>query len=162
MLLKPLLTILLSSFLGHNPLVQKPISSHPSYESNALAPLVCPIENDKNRSIMENFLTKSSWSTERVETFTSHLSVSQITVLNDLNHASACSSFNHIYEEALTEDNGLGEPANNVTYYKVDNFYFVVISLRKSDDPEVITMGLSFIDIYSGYQKENLVEAYAF
>ena len=101
MLLKPLLTILLSLFLGHNPLVQKPILSPLSYESNALAPLVCPIENDKNRSIMENFLTKSSWSTERVETFTSHLTVSQITVLNDLSHTSACSSFNHIYEEAL-------------------------------------------------------------
>jgi hypothetical protein len=88
--------------------------------------------------------------------------VSQITVLNDLNHASACSSFNHIYEEALMEDNGLGESANNVTYYKVDNFYFVVISLRKSDDPEVITMGLSFIYIFSGYQKENLIKGYAF
>lgn len=120
----------------------------------------CPTENDKNRTIVENFLTKSYWSQERAETDTDHLTISQITVLNDLVHTSACSTINDLYQEPLTEDNGLGEPAYNTTYYKVGTFYFVAISIRQSDTPGVVSMGLSYLHIYN--DSIELIEAYAF
>lgn len=120
----------------------------------------CPIENEKNKTIVENFLTKSYWSQERADTDTDHLTISQITVLNDLVHTSACSTINDLYQEALTEDNGLGEPAYNTTYYKVGTFYFVAISIRQSDTPGVVSMGLSYLHIYN--DSIELIEAYAF
>ncbi|MBO6794058.1 MAG: hypothetical protein JJ895_09110 [Balneolaceae bacterium] len=120
----------------------------------------CPTENEKHRTIVENFLTKSYWSQERADTDTDHLTISQITVLNDLVHTSACSTFNDLYQEALTEDNGLGEHAYSTTYYKVGTFYFVAISIRQSDTPGVVSMGLSYLHIYN--DSKELIEAYVF
>lgn len=131
-----------------------------SGENTFVASTVCPAQNDINESIVEDFLTKSYWSSERTETGTGHLTVSQITLLTDTNYSSICTSFNTTYQEALDEENSLGEPAYNVTYYKVDSFYFVVITIRQSDDPNLITTGLGYIHVYN--QNQSLVEAYAF
>lgn len=129
-------------------------------ENTFTAFTVCPAQNDINESIIEDFLTKSYWSSERAETNTGSLTVSQITLLTDSNHSSVCTSFNNTYQEALDEENGLGEPAYNVTYYKAGSFYFVVISIRQSDDPNYITTGVNFIDVYN--HNFNLVKGYAF
>ena len=125
-----------------------------------LANSVCPVDAVDNRTIIENFLTEPDWSSERIETNTEHLTISQITVLNVFSHNGVCTSFNEVYQESLGEDNGLGEPAYNTTYYKVGTFYFIVISIRQSDTLNVITTGLSYIHIYN--ESQELLEAYAF
>jgi hypothetical protein len=120
----------------------------------------CPAQNSLNQTVIEGFLTDTVWAAQRTESNNERLTVSQITVLDDTSESSACSSFNDIYQEAFDEKNGLGEPANNITYYKAGNFYFVVITPRQSDDPDYITFGTSFLDIYD--QNIDLVKAYAF
>jgi hypothetical protein len=124
------------------------------------ASAVCPAQNDINESIVEDFLTKSYWSSERTETGTESLTISQITLLTDSGYNSVCTSFNNTYQEMLDEENGLGEPLFNVTYYKAGSFYFVVITIRQSDDPSYISTGVNYITVYN--QNLNLVGAYAF
>ena len=121
---------------------------------------VCPVPNGVNKSIVEDFLTKSYWSSERTETNTGSLTISQITLLTDSSHSNACTSFNTNHQESLNEENSLGEPAYNVTYYKAGSFYFVVITLRQSDNPNLVTAGVSFIAVYN--QNLNLIKGYAF
>jgi hypothetical protein len=130
----------------------------PLYETAFITP--CPNPNEINKSIVEDFLTKSYWSSERAETNTTLLTVSQVSVLTDANNSSICTSLNDTYQEALVEENGLGEPANNVTYYKAGTFYIVVISIRQSDDPNYMTTGINFIDVYN--QNLDLIKGYAF
>ena len=120
----------------------------------------CPSQHFKNQRAIEGFLTRNVWADQRVDSNTESLSVSQIMVLDDTGDSSACSSFNVIYQEAFDEKNGLGEPANNITYYEAGNFYFVVITPRQSDNPDYITFGTSYLHIYD--QNLELVKAYAF
>ena len=120
----------------------------------------CPSQHFKNQRAIEEFLTRDVWSDQRVESNTESLTVSQITVLDDFGDSSACSSFNDIYQEAFDEKNGLGEPANNITYYEIGNLYFIVITPRQSDNPDYITIGVSYLDIYD--QNLDLIKAYAF
>ena len=131
-----------------------------SAENTFVASAVCPPQNDINESIVEDFLTKSYWSSERTETGTGSLTVSQITLLTDSGYSSVCTSFNTTYQEALDEENGIGEQAYNVTYYKAGSFYFVVITIRQSDDPSYISTGVNYITVYN--QNQSLVKAYAF
>lgn len=120
----------------------------------------CPGQNSFNQSVMEGFLTDLVWANQRTDSNTESLTVSQITVLDDTGDSSACSSFNAIYQEAFDEKNGLGEPANNITYYEAGNFYFVVITPRQSDNTDYMTFGTSYLHIYK--QNLELVKAYAF
>lgn len=120
----------------------------------------CPANNSTNRSIVEDFLSKPYWSEERQQTGTEHLAVSQISLLVDANDNASCISFNTTYEEALNKEDVIGEQVYIVTYYKAGTFYFVVITLRQSDNPNIVTSGLAYIDIYN--QNQDLIEAYAF
>lgn len=54
----------------------------PLYERAFIAS--CPEPNERNKEVVENFLTKSYWATEREETGTTMLSASQISVLTDV------------------------------------------------------------------------------
>lgn len=121
---------------------------------------VCPGPNAINRSIVEDFLTKPYWSSRREAANAGSLTVSQIALLTDPDDSGACTSFNITYQEALDRDNGIGEPAYNVTYYKAGSFYFVVISIRQSDNPSYMATGINFIHVYD--QNLGLVKAYAF
>lgn len=120
----------------------------------------CPSQHFKNQRAIEGFLTRDVWSDQRVESNTEDLTVSQVSTLSDDSNSTVCSSFNDIYQEAFDEKNGLGEPANNITYYEAGNFYFVVITPRQSDNPDYITIGVSYLTIYD--QNLELVKAYAF
>jgi|SRR6056297_2381365 len=131
-----------------------------SFKVEAITTDPCPAQNSLNQSVMEGFLTDLVWANQRTDSNTESLSVSQIMVLDDTGDSSACSSFNVIYQEAFDEKNGLGEPANNITYYEAGNFYFVVITPRQSDNPDYITFGTSYLHIYD--QNLELVKAYAF
>lgn len=152
------LLILISTSAADKPVSPEVLIS--SGENTFLASTVCPIQNDINKSIVEDFLTKSYWSSERGETGTGQLTVSQITLLTDSGYSSVCTSFNTTYQEALDEENGIGERAFNVTYYRAGGFYFVVISIRQSDDPSYISTGVNYIHVYN--QNQSLIEAYAF
>ena len=121
---------------------------------------VCPDSSALNKSIVEDFLTKPYWPSERAETNTGGLTVSQITLLTDSSYSSVCNSFYNKYEEAFDENNGIREKAYTITYYKVDTFYFVVISVRQSDVANYISSGINFIHVYN--QNMSLVKAYAF
>ncbi|MFO7845084.1 MAG: hypothetical protein R6V27_00875 [Balneolaceae bacterium] len=145
--MKALIIILYTLFI--NPLAVEAVAEDP-----------CPIQNSLNQTVIEGFLTDTVWAAQRTESNTESLTVSQISVLDDTSESSVCSSFNDIYQEAFDEKNGLGEPANNVTYYKAGNFYFVVITPRQSDNTDYITFGTSYLHIYD--QNIDLVKAYAF
>lgn len=119
----------------------------------------CPSVND-NESTLEDFLTEAYWAEERLETNTDHLTMSQVSLLTDTNYSSICASFNTIYQEAFDEKNGIGETANDISYFRADTFYFVVITPRQSDDPNYIIFGTSYIHVYD--QNISLIEAYAF
>lgn len=120
----------------------------------------CPVDNAINKSIAEDFITKPYWSEERQQTGAENLTTSQISLLTDANDGTACTSFNTTYEEALEEENSPGEKAYNVTYYKVDTFYFVVISIRQPANETYIATGINYIHIYD--HQQDLIEAYAF
>lgn len=122
--------------------------------------IVCPGPSADNHTIVEDFLTKSYWSSERAETNTGSVTVSQITLLTDSSDGFACTSFNDIYQEALDEENSPGEKAYNVSYYKAGSFYFVVISIRQPANESYIATGVNYIHIYN--LNLDLVKAYAF
>ncbi len=121
---------------------------------------VCPGSNDTNTSIVEDFLTKPEWAERREAANAEGVSVSQITLLTDANDGSVCSSFNETYQGFFEEENGIGEPAYNITYYKASNFYFVVVTIRQSDNPDYVGFGVSYITISN--QNLDLIKAYAF
>lgn len=141
--------ILLTSFLT---------GINPSLGTSDIA--ACQVDTATNRSIVEDFLSKPYWSEERRQTVTEHLAISQISLLVDANDNASYISFNTTYEEALNKEDVIGEQVYNVTYYKAGAFYFVVITLRQSDNPNIVTSGISYIHIYD--QSQDLVEAYAF
>lgn len=143
--------ILFISFAIHEP---------GSFTVEAITTDPCPAQNSLNQTVLEGFLTDTVWAAQRTESSTESLTVSQVSTLSDDSKSTVCSSLNDIYQEAFDEKNGLGEPANNVTYYEAGNFYFVVITPRQSDNPDYITIGTSYLDIYD--QNLELVKAYAF
>lgn len=120
----------------------------------------CPVDNEINKSIVEDFLTKSFWGAERSETNTVGLSVSQIALIMDPNESNVCATFNTTYTEALDAVNSIGEPLYNVTYYKTGSFYFVVVTLRQPSDPNILITGVSYIDVYDSNQ--SYIKGYAF
>lgn len=120
----------------------------------------CPNPNEINKSIVEDFLSKPEWAEQRMAANIGSISVSQVTVLTDSNDGSICSSFNETYQGFFEEENGIGEPAYNITYYKAGIFYFVVITIRQSDDPDYVGFGVSYITISD--QNLNLIKGYAF
>jgi len=119
---------------------------------------VCPVQNDLNHSIIEGFLTQSSWADQRAETNTEGIAVSQISVLVDPVDSSVCTSLNDTFQEALDEKNGLGEQANNITYYKAGSFYFVIISIRQSETENYISIGRTFLTVHN--QNLDVIKGY--
>lgn len=120
----------------------------------------CPVHNDNNQSIVENYLTDSNWTDKRTETGTDQLNVSQITLLTDSSDSSVCTSLNSTFQEAIDRENGLGESLYNVTYYKAGSFYFVAISIEQPSDQNYASVGVSFITVLD--QNLNIEGAYAF
>lgn len=153
--------LILSLFTALTALSSNPVERFTNVDmENLSVETLCPVQNSFNQSVMEDFLTDTIWAPERTETNTGSLTVSQITLLNDSSHSSVCTSFNDTYQEAFDEKNGIGETAKNITYYKAGNFYFVIITPRQSDDPNYITFGVSYLDIYD--LNIDFVKGYAF
>lgn len=136
---------------------QIPIDAFPEH---AFPADVCPEPNDTNISILEDFLTKAGWTERREAANVGSLTVSQVTLLTNANDENVCTSFNETYQGFFEEENGIGEPAYKINYYKAGNFYFVVISIRQSDNPDYVGFGASYITISD--QNLDLIKAYAF
>jgi|AntRauTorckE6833_2_1112554.scaffolds.fasta_scaffold46716_1 hypothetical protein len=140
---------------------QEPVPTETgSFSGHVFPVVVCPGPNDTNTSIVEDFLTKPDWTERRAAANVGSLSVSQVKVLTDSNDGSVCSSFYETYQGFFEEENGIGEPAYNITYYKAGNFYFVVITIQQSNNPDYVGFGVSYIIISD--QNLDLIKAYAF
>lgn len=108
----------------------------------------CPVETEHNSTIINDFVTSPDWEEGRLETNTNQLTAAQITLLQSPEFNSICNTFNDRFEEALTEKWSNGYLANNLSYYKVGNYYFVIITPRQPEDPNAFVTGLSYIYIF--------------
>ena len=99
----------------------------------------CPLGLDRARSMVENFLTNPNLADARQETGTTSLSVDQIQPVSD---PDVCQQLGADYSSQNISDYDLA-------FYKAGNRYFVTLLLKQSDDPDIVTTGLSMIDIYT-------------
>jgi len=120
--------------------------------SEAASP--CPAKEAINRTQLKDFLVKPSWKPQRQETNTGHLTTSQITLLSSPDNNSTCKKLNKLYQGFISETWANGEKSNNLTYYKVGNFYFVIISPKPPKDPQIVVTGPSYIGIYNNNLKK--------
>ncbi|MEP1939353.1 MAG: hypothetical protein ABJK11_07320, partial [Balneola sp.] len=93
--------------------------------------------------ILEDFLEKSEWLTERMETGTNSLSVNDIELVQT--NTNACTQLKAKYSKGIDEIDNEGIKTYNSTLYKVDNFYFLIATLNQTNDPQVVVAGLSHI-----------------
>jgi hypothetical protein len=89
--------------------------------------------------MVENFLTNPNLTDARQETGTTSLSVDQIQPVSD---PGVCQQLGADYSSQNISDYDLA-------FYKAGNRYFVTLLLKQSDDPDIVTTGLSMIDIYT-------------
>src|SRR5699024_4843136 len=108
----------------------------------------CPAETDHNRKTINAFVDAPEWQQGRQETNTEHLTKSQITLLQATEYTSACETFNERFHKAFTEEWPDGLPKNDVTYYKVGNFFFVIITPNQPDAPDEFVEGTTYITIF--------------
>jgi len=154
--------IVLSVLMGFT-IAEYPIMDNHLLTNNEVedATNVCPSDDETNHAIMEEFLTIPEWSPARGETNTDHLTTSQINYLKDYENKSICKQLNDTYKEFISEswsDNGKTFNQYDITYYRVGDFYFVVISL--SQYAGYISAGVAYIDVYDN--NLNRLKGYAF
>ena len=89
--------------------------------------------------MVENFLTNPNLIDARQETGTTSLNADQIQPVSD---PDVCQQLGADYSSQNTTDYDLA-------FYKAGNRYFVTLLLKQSDDPDIVTTGLSMIDIYT-------------
>lgn len=121
----------------------------------------CWPEVDHARTIVESVISHPNWESERSETGTNDLNVSQIQLLTNPLFSQKCEVLNEELSEGIAKRSG---PNNDRTYdhvyYKVGNFYFVVVVLAQPSDPEYVSIGLSFIMVYD--EDLNYLAGYSF
>jgi hypothetical protein len=120
----------------------------------------CPAEISDNRDLLEEFITSSEWEKGRQETNTTHLTTSQINLLQGSEYTATCETFNSRFQEAFSETYSDGSPTYEITYYKVGNYYFVIISRRQPADPDTAVSGAEYINIFDG--NLNYIKGYFF
>lgn len=120
----------------------------------------CPAQTEVNRGIMEDFLSSSAWKSNRQETNTDMLSTSQITLLTSPEFTNICDRLNSKYEAMISKTWKSGESRYNLTYYKVGNYYFVIISLNQPSDTSRVAVGSAFLNIHD--KNLNRIIGYSF
>lgn len=147
-----LVKILLLASLFYSISISENVQKHNrlSYIDTANKQAISPCRPDveKARKVVENFLTNTDLSDERIETGTTGLEVSQIQVLDDSQDSNACQEFDQRYQQAINKEGANNDNFYDVAYYKAGNFYFVVLVLAPPSDPDSISMGLSHIVIF--------------
>lgn len=108
----------------------------------------CPVEVEDNENYIKSFLTSAEWAKGRQETNTEHLTMSQVTVLTSPQFNTTCETLNNRFQEAISETYSDGSHTFDLTYYKVGNYYFVIISRRQPAKPDLVASGVEYITIF--------------
>lgn len=112
-------------------------------------PNPCRPDVERAHHILETFITHPSWADLRSETGTEGLSKAQIRVLTDPQDFDKCDALHQVHGENLAMTSG---PDNDLVYdyvyYQAGDFYFVVIVLAPPSNPDIISVGLSFIIVH--------------
>lgn len=122
----------------------------------------CPVQDELTEGNAVNFLTKQSWADNRQETGTVGVSPNQLQVLSNNNSQdkTTCEFFNNEFTNTITKSWADGSPMYKVAYYKAGYFFFVSTVVAQPADPDRVSVGLSFIDVYD--QNLNHIKGYAF
>lgn len=120
----------------------------------------CPVETDLNETIINAFITSEKWQKGRQKTNTKHLTTSQIMLLRSPQYNSVCETFNAKFQEAFEAEWPDGLAKNDVTYYKVGNFFFVIISSNQPSASDEFVEGTTYITIFD--ENLNIVKGFFF
>lgn len=110
----------------------------------------CRPDTKRSRGVVEQFISLSHHKGKRSATGTTHLDVSQINLLDEVQNAEACKYFDSRHEVAINaqRNNDENSPAFDVVYFKIGDFYFVVITPAPLSGPEVVQTGYAGLIIY--------------
>ena len=109
----------------------------------------CPKEGYNAIGFLESFLTSDKLLPARQATGTTHLTPSQVQILTDPTNTSICEQITNSYPQTTSRKYpGTEEKFHHLVYYKVGEFYFVIIKIRPDSNPDTITAGLEYVDVY--------------
>ncbi|MBN2732796.1 MAG: hypothetical protein JXR26_10240 [Balneolaceae bacterium] len=149
-----------NSYVGYHCMVHEHDHQSRANLTNSVFAGPCPGEVEDNRNYLKSFLTSEEWEQGRQETNIDHLSYSQINVLASPEFNATCETLNNRYQEAFVEKYSDGSSKYELTYYKVGNYYFVIISRRQPSDPNLVASGVEYITIYD--ENLNVIKGYFF
>lgn len=111
--------------------------------------LPCPPEVPLSRPILINWITNPNLSDLRTNTGTTGLDTTQIVHLVAPQDTIACNSLSTQFPLAISATIGSSnDRLNDLTYYKVGNFYFVTIVTAPSSDSTIVRVGYQRIYIF--------------
>jgi hypothetical protein len=109
----------------------------------------CPEEGYNAIEMLEGFIADPEMLDARQETGTTNLTVSQIQILTDPEDSSICDQITNLFiSESTKLIEGTNEKFYHMVYYKVGDFFIVVIKIRGHPDPDWLILGLEFIDVF--------------
>ncbi|HCI69313.1 MAG TPA: hypothetical protein DF712_23685 [Balneola sp.] len=119
----------------------------------SLASAQCPTkERESAKEIIKAFASHPEWADMRNTTNLSSLTLDDVSKLEGASNAQACQELNELSEALFSK--------YDVFYYTVKDKYAVVSVLKEPEDPDVVSMGLSFIEIYDN--TFNRIKGYSF
>ncbi len=113
----------------------------------------CPDTEQKSSSdTIVAFITHSAWSSQRNDMGLGTATTNDIRKLSNSSDQQVCQELNE-ESVALFEN-------YDIFYYKVKNRYITVSILKQPEEPDVFSVGLSYIDIYDSLV--NRLQGYSF
>lgn len=82
----------------------------------------CPVDNYKERFIVESFLTEAHLQDERIESGTNEVETSEISIIED---KAICQNLDFLVSSHTLMKNIDDEEVKTKFYYKTNNFYFI-------------------------------------
>jgi len=143
-----LLSVLLTGILG------VPLASMDTRQIKAQSTSqdTCPPAREKARTVMEEFLTESSWTDERQEVGATGFSAGDIYRLRDPEDTGMCEN---LWEKSPSSNSeGIAR-----VYYKTGSYYFIVRVPREKSTPEDLNLYGESIEIF---KKDSLEPVKAF
>jgi len=101
----------------------------------------CPTyEDEASQDIIGSFVSTPHWDKIKADNGLSGVTAADIEKLNLPSHQNICSTLNTKANHMFSK--------YHVYYYKLKNRYIVVSVLKQPEDPDLVTVGLSFLDIF--------------
>lgn len=109
----------------------------------------CRQETRITRQIADQFITADEWRDVRSKIGMFGYEKGNLELLHDSTHARICEELNSMFSDEINQK----IPTTNdsmfrVAYYKVGRFYLVITQRAQASDPSIISLGLSFLEIY--------------